>query len=275
MDDQNQSATQSDGGENKDKKKILVITGDGNFGERLRKTLQDGGYFAVLVKNGIEAVKAMIDTLPHLVLLDVVVTGADSYSILAEKQAEPMLAKIPLFLMSTQGTPINMRRVPQGAVAEFIVAMHAEPREVLDRVDGHFGVNRFENAPSDSISDDRKKILWVEDDKLIGTILGKKLISSGFDLTHTKNGEETLRELENIVPDIIIVDLLLPGMSGFEILEKVKERDRLKSIPVMVLSNLSKSSDIEKAKALGAQRFMVKAASSLDQIVAEVHNLLK
>ncbi len=275
MADQNQSATQSDGGENKDKKKILVITGDGNFGERLRKTLQDGGYFVILVKNGVEAVKAMIDTLPHLILLDVVVTGTDSYSILAEKQAEPMLAKIPLFLMSTQGTPINMRRVPQGAVAEFIVAMHAEPREVLDRVDKHFGVNRSEGTPSDGISDDRKKILWVEDDKLIGTILGKKFISSGFDLTHTKNGEETLRELENIVPDIIIVDLLLPGMSGFEILEKIKGRDRLKSIPVMVLSNLSKPSDIEKAKALGVRRFMVKATSSLDQIVAEVHNLLK
>lgn len=275
MADQNQSAPKNGGSESNDKKKILVVTGDGNFGERLRKVLQDGGYFAVLVKNGVEAVKAMVDTLPHLVLLDVVITGADSYSILAEKQSEPMLAKIPLFLMSTQGTPINMRRVPQGAVAEFIVAMHAEPKEVLDRVDGHFGVNRSESVSPDGISDDRKKILWVEDDKLIGTILGKKLVSSGFDLTHTKNGEETLRELEDLVPDIIIVDLLLPGMSGFEILEKIKGRDRLKSVPVMVLSNLSKPSDIEKAKALGVQKFLVKAASSLDQIVAEVRNLLK
>lgn len=260
---------------NGQKKKVLVITGDHNLGERLKETLEGGGYVAILVKDGAEAGKAIIDTLPHLVILDVIVANADSYDILAEKQAEPMLAKIPLFLMSTQGTPINMRRVPSGSVQEFIVALHVEPKEILERVDRQFGFDRSEKTPSDGISDDKKVVLWVEDDKLIGTILGKKLTSSGFDLIHTKNGEETLRELENVVPDVVILDLLLPGMSGFEILEKIRDRENLKTVPVMILSNLSKPSDIERAKALGAQKLLVKATSSLDQIVAEVRNLMK
>ena len=63
-----------------------------------------------------------------------------------------------------------------------------------------------------------KKILWVEDDKLIGNILSKKLLSSGFDLIFTKSGVEALEHLKHVIPDIIIVDILLPGMNGFDIL---------------------------------------------------------
>jgi len=85
-----------------------------------------------------------------------------------------------------------------------------------------------------------------------------------------------LTELSHVVPDAVILDLLLPGMSGFDILARIRSMDgRVKDVPVMILSNLSTSADIERAKLLGAGRFMVKAASSLDQIVAEVKDLAK
>jgi CheY-like chemotaxis protein len=67
----------------------------------------------------------------------------------------------------------------------------------------------------------------------------------------------------------------MPGMSGFDILQKVKADPRLKTVPSMILSNLNKQSDIERAKVLGAQKFLVKAAASLDQIVQEVRDLCK
>ncbi|MBU6427006.1 response regulator [Patescibacteria group bacterium] len=255
--------------------KILIITGDGAFGERLQRTLYDGGYSITLVKNGADALKVIIDTMPHLVLLDIVVPGTDGYGILAEKQAEPMLAKIPVFLMSAQGMPINIARLPHNSVTEFIVAIHADPNDIMKRIDRYFGRDRRQAKDLPKMITNGKKILWVEDDRLIGNILGKKFISSGFDLVHTKNGDETMEELEKFTPDALVVDLLLPGMSGFEILQKVKMDESLKKIPVMVLSNLSKPSDIEKARVLGAQKFLVKAAVSLDQIVSEVMSMCK
>lgn len=270
MTDTHQSA--SNGSKN-GKKKVLIITGDDLFGERLAKTLKESSYDTFLLKNGNEAMKKIIDTLPHLILLDIIITGGDGYKVLAEKQAEPMLAKIPTFLMSTQGIPINMRMVPEKSVTEFIVSVHANPSEILARVDKYFHVDRTAKKPEEVII--KKKILWVEDDKLIGNILGKKFVTSGFDLVHAKNGEEALRALEGVVPDAIVVDLLLPGMSGFEILQNIKTRNNFKMIPVMVLSNLSKQSDIEKARVLGAHKFLVKAAVSLDQIVAEVLSMFK
>ena len=110
----------------------------------------------------------------------------------------------------------------------------------------------------------------MEDDKLIGSILSKKFISSGFNLHHATNSEEAFVYLKNDAPDIFVLDLMLPGMDGFEILQKIRQDERFKKTPVIILSNLSKPSDFEKAKLLGATKFMVKASSSLDQIVSEI-----
>lgn len=254
------------------KEKVLIIEGEGSFGERLSQALRDEGYQVILVKEGTEAMKSIYDNIPSLILLDIMTPGADAYDILAKKQTEPLLAKIPAFLLSTDGTPINMNRVPEGAVKEFLISLHADPGEIVGKVNAHFKRGLAPSA-STGAPGTGKKLLWVEDDKLIGTILSKKLVSSGFDLVHAKNGEEALASMRERQPDGVVLDLLLPGRSGFDILKDMNDEPSLKKIPVMILSNLSKQSDIERAKAMGARKFLVKAAVSLDQIVEEARDL--
>lgn len=266
------------------KEKILIIESDVNFGQQIADVLTKDGYTTLLIKNGADGVKSIIDTMPHLILLDVVMAGGDGYEILAQKHAEPLLARIPVFLMSAQNVPINIQRVPQGSVSEFLMAIDVNPAGVLEKINRHFGHESLSvpESISESIKDpvaatstsNKKKILWVEDDKLIGTILARKFVSSGLDLFHAKNSEEAMAALKQVIPDIIVLDLLLPGMSGFDILQQVRMDAGLKNVPVLILSNLSKPSDIEKAKILGAQKFLVKAAASLDQIVAEVKGMI-
>lgn len=252
--------------------KILILESNGPFGEALRDALAREGYEPILVKEGTLALKSIYDSLPHLILLDAVLAGADSYDILEKKQAEAMLAKIPVFMLSTDVVPINMHKVPHGSVAEFLVSLHITPAEVVKKVNRHFGKSAVV-APGAAAP--KKKVLWVEDDKLIGTILSKKLINSGFDLFHAKNGDEALEMLRSVIPDAIVLDLVLPGMSGFDILQAMKKDSAVSQVPVMILSNLSKQSDIERAKALGAQKFLVKASASLDEIVQEVRGLCR
>mgnify|MGYP002140935266 CR=1 FL=1 len=110
---------------------------------------------------------------------------------------------------------------------------------------------------------------------MIGNILEKKLISTGFDLTHVRDGEGALEAVKTLVPDIIIIDLILPGMNGFDILEALNKFDSIKGVPRMVLSNLSKVADIDKAKSLGAIKYLVKASTSLDQVIKEILEILK
>ena len=259
------------------KEKILIIESDAQFGERLAMALQATGYQPIVAVDGLRGLKDIYDNLPRLVIIDVAMPGIDGYEILEKKQSEPLLAKIPVFLLSLEGVVINMQRIPTNSVAEFLMMLYPNTDEIVRKVDAFLGHGTSEARASEAkpLSPDSKRILWVEDDKLIGSILSKKLTSSGFILFLAKNGQEALAHLKDTIPDGIVIDLLMPGMGGFEILQEIKKDERLAKVPVMILSNLSKQSDIERSKVLGAQKFIVKASVSLDQIIAEVRDLCK
>ena len=257
------------------REKILIIECDGSFGEHIKDGLEARGYEVILTKTCNDGLRAIYDSLPHLILLDADLPNDDSYAIIQKKQAERLLVKIPVFLLSMRGEPLNMHKIPEGSVEEYIVVMHIDPKDIIARIDKHFGHKSIAEADKNKNAGPKKKIAWLEDDKLIGTILGKKLLSSNFDLILTRTGQEMLDHLKRFVPDVIVLDLMLPEMDGFTVLQKIRMDERLDKVPVMILSNLDKPSDLEKAKMLGVSKYLVKAATSLEQIVAEVAALCK
>jgi DNA-binding response OmpR family regulator len=120
-----------------------------------------------------------------------------------------------------------------------------------------------------------KVILLVEDDKFLREIAGNKLEEEGFIIHSAQNGDEGFALLANdVMPDVVVLDLILPGMSGFEVLEKLKSNDKYKEIPVLILSNLGQEEDIEKAKKLGATDYMVKAHFSFAEIIKKIHSVI-
>lgn len=120
-----------------------------------------------------------------------------------------------------------------------------------------------------------KQILWVEDDNVITGVLTEKVKDSGLELKRAKNSEEALLMLKMMTPDAIVVDLLLPGgMDGFQFLQKISSEPRLRPIPKMVLSNLSKSADWDRVRAFGARKFIVKSSATLEQIASEIKELV-
>lgn len=122
---------------------------------------------------------------------------------------------------------------------------------------------------------DKKKILWVEDDVFLSGLIGQRFGGLGAILFSANNGQQALEIAKMEKPDIILLDILLPGIGGFEILKNLKDSSETKNIPVVILSNLSQKSDIEKGKELGAVSFLVKATVDLDEIVAEVKKILR
>jgi len=106
-------------------------------------------------------------------------------------------------------------------------------------------------------------------------ILVKKFKDNNFNVIHAGNGKDALRKAHDEDPDIIMLDIILPGMNGFEILEKLKNDETVADIPVAFLSNLGQKEDIEKGNKLGAVDFIVKANHSLDEIVKRTEELIK
>lgn len=120
-----------------------------------------------------------------------------------------------------------------------------------------------------------KKILLVEDDPFLSSLLGNRLRREGLEVSAAKSGSEAAKTLSSDKPDLILLDIILPGKSGFEILEDIRSNPGSAKIPVIVISNLGQESDIEKAKELGATDYIVKAKITIDELVNNIKKFLK
>ena len=118
------------------------------------------------------------------------------------------------------------------------------------------------------------KVLVIEDDQLMAGLLAEKLAKTDFAVRLAVDGENGLKELEKEVPDIILLDLILPGMSGFEILAKIKEDEKTKAVPVIILSNLGSREEIEKGMKLGAETYLIKANVLIDEVVKKIRDTI-
>lgn len=261
------------------KEKILIALSDATLAQHLSEKLKVEGYIVVITKDGDEAIKDMQIELPDLAVIDLVLPGQSGYDVLAEKTLDRLITKIPVVVVSNSGSAVEMKRIPSTpSIKDYVIRAHVEPEEIIQKISLIFSHVYDPHKPGPqkpAAPNAQKKILWVEDDKFLSNILLKKFETSGHVVLKATEGEEALRLIEKEMPDIIVLDILLPGMNGFDILQKIKMNDKYRSIPAIMLSNMNKPSDIEKAKLLGAQKFLVKAAVSLDEIVKEVDQLTK
>lgn len=120
-----------------------------------------------------------------------------------------------------------------------------------------------------------KKVLVVEDDQFLANAYRIKLSKSNFEVKIVSDGVEALKTMEEFIPDVVLLDLIMPNMDGFETLEKMKANDKLKSIPVIISSNLGQKEDVDKAMALGAKDFIIKSNVSIEDIVDKVRKLIE
>ncbi len=119
-----------------------------------------------------------------------------------------------------------------------------------------------------------KKIFIVEDDEFLRSLTVKRLEKENYSIAVAADGESALKHLETDHPDLVLLDLLLPGVDGFQVLEKMHSNSSLAQIPVVVFSNLGQREDIERAKGLGATDFLIKANFTLDDVVAKVNGYM-
>ncbi len=121
----------------------------------------------------------------------------------------------------------------------------------------------------------QNKILIVEDDSFLQGLASSKLEKEGFAVVGASNADEAAVALDGETPNLILLDLVLPGTDGFGILKKIREGVKTKDIPVIVFSNLSDDTDVQHAKELGATDYMVKSNFTLDELADRIKEILK
>ena len=119
------------------------------------------------------------------------------------------------------------------------------------------------------------KILIVEDNESVRLVLSTRLERSGFEVAQAEDGFVGLDEAKRFRPDLVLLDLLMPEVDGFEFLKHFQDKDRYPRSKVIVFSNSGNKEDTDKALALGAHRFAVKAGTSIKDLHSMIEELLK
>lgn len=121
----------------------------------------------------------------------------------------------------------------------------------------------------------KKRILIAEDDQALSKVLQIKFKQVGYEPLQALNGEETLEVLKKEKPDLLLLDIMMPIKSGFEVLEEMKNDPELKKIPVIIISNLGQEEDIKRAEEYGVKDYIVKAQVSIIDVIEKVNNFFK
>lgn len=121
---------------------------------------------------------------------------------------------------------------------------------------------------------EQKEILIIEDDKFLSSLLKARFTKETFGVRQAFDGEEALAMLKEKHPDLIVLDLIMPKVSGFEVLEAISIDPNLQGIPVFIVSNLAQDTDVQRARQFGAKEYFVKVRISIDELVGKVREYL-
>ena len=121
----------------------------------------------------------------------------------------------------------------------------------------------------------KKTIMIAEDDAFIGDIYEVKLKDAGYNVILASDGRDAIEKLEGgASPDILLLDIVMPYMDGFDVLEAMNNREEWKKIPVVLLTNLSQKEDVDRGKALGAKDYLIKSHFTPTEVLSKVEKYI-
>jgi DNA-binding response OmpR family regulator len=275
---------------------ILIIEDDVLLAGAIAKKLQLEHFETLIERDGAVGLQLARQHKPALVLLDVFLPSMNGYEILEARMQDQSLSTIPFLVLSNSGQPVEVNRLTALGASSFIVKSDMDPNDVLERVRTTLASPippvpaaaatpppMAVIAPSPKLTPAEmsralsgKHVLLVEDDVFLSNLLTAKLGSTGCISTQAKSGEEAVEIVgrPDTTLDMILLDLTLPGMSGFDVIPHIRGSERFKATPIVVLSNLSQETDIARATSLGAKKYLVKAERDPDEIVSEIATAL-
>ncbi|MFC1625268.1 response regulator [Patescibacteria group bacterium] len=267
------------------KKKVLIVEDQKPLLMAIKNKLEMAGYETISAIDGLEGERLILNQAPDLVLLDVILPKKDGFQIL--KTLKEKKKRVPVIVISNSGQPVEIEKVLELGARDYLVKADFNPDEVLEKVEKVIGPGLssqvLEGETKESSFPEKTRlspsektvVLVVEDDEFLRKIISQKLVKEGFDVRPVIDVVGALDSMKEKIPQIILLDLILPGMDGFELLDKIKKNPKYSGIPVIVLSNLGQKEDKERATSMGAVDYLVKADYTPADIVERIRKVLR
>lgn len=252
------------------KKTVLLAMSEGAERDDLTKLLKEGEHVVLKCNDAEEGIELAKAHNLDIVVLDITVPTFNGYGFLESLTNDVVLNKIPtiLILVSDLVQVDETKNITLG-VNETVVKSSTLVADIGIKLLPHIG-----SSVGDPLHSDGFKILVVEDDNFLRDLLARKLGQENCQFVAAIDGENALKLMDEQKPSIVLLDLILPGIDGFEVLTKIKENPATKDVPVVILSNLGQDSDIKRAEELGADDFLIKANFSIDEVISKIKILL-
>ena len=237
---------------------VLVIDDDEDARDLMRRFLAREGFDTITAADGAEGLRLARQIRPRLITLDVLMPRMDGWAVLRELQADPVLASIPVVMLSILDE--QDKGFALGAADYLIKPFDRERLQVV--------LQRLRN------SDAAARVLIVEDDGSTRDLLRKMLEAEGCKVDLAEDGQEALTQLEKARPDIILLDLMMPRMDGFEFVDALREKPEVSNIPIVVLT-AKDLSDHDRTRLVGETRNVLrKSLHSREELASEIRRVL-
>ncbi len=115
-----------------------------------------------------------------------------------------------------------------------------------------------------------QKILIIEDEEILLELLQKKLIKEGYEVSIAKNGVEGLEKVKEEIPDVILLDIIMPKMGGFEVMKELQKEEKFSNIPIIIISNSGQPVELDLAQKLGAKDWLIKTDFDPQEVIDKV-----
>ncbi|MDB5327273.1 MAG: Signal transduction histidine kinase, partial [Phycisphaerales bacterium] len=236
---------------------VLVVDDDVTVRDVVTRALTDDGIRVITAADGEEGLRLARQRRPQLIFLDVMMPKMDGWAVLTSLKADPDLADIPVVMLTI------MNETEMGymlGAAEYL----SKPID-RDRLANVMAKHR--NAIGAS------QVLIVEDDPTTRDVLSRSLVKQGWDVAEAGNGRQALERVSQQLPALILLDLMMPEMNGFEFITELREHEQWQHVPVVVLTSKDLTNE-ERALLTGkVERIVQKGAYSRESLLREVRKI--
>jgi signal transduction histidine kinase/DNA-binding response OmpR family regulator len=239
---------------------VLVVEDDANAYELIAAALQSAGFLSVRARHGDEALRLARDLHPIAVTLDLVLPGIDGWEILKRLKSDEATRHLPVVVISM----VDNRDLGLALGADDYFIKPVDRPRLLERLRAIRAGDGDERRP---------RLLVIDDDAAVHALLDDDLANLGYAVINAYSGDEGLRVAVDTSPDVIILDLMMPNMSGFEAADALKDNPRTANIPILVLTSKELTSEDRQMLHTKVSSFVQKGKSAREQLVREIRRV--
>jgi len=242
---------------------VLIIEDNPQAGQLIQMYLNEAGYRTEIAKDGVEGIEKAKRMKPNIITLDMIMPVKDGWQVLKELKRHPICKDIPIIIISI--TDEKKLGFSMGAINYFVKPVNKE--ELLEAL-RKIPIRRFDHKQ-------HPKVLIIDDDRNASELIQVMLEAEGYEVIKTMHGKEGVKLALSETPDLIILDLIMPDISGFNVAYQLKQQAKTRNTPIIILTSMEVDEETREKMQGFISTIMSKSRFTKKDLLREINTIEK